>query len=70
MDQSESTNQSELLSAAEAAEYLGIKPPTLYAYVSRGLIESRAGSDARSRQYAREDLARLRARAGAPRGRR
>ena len=45
-----------LLTAAEAARELGVKPSTLYAYVSRGLLHSQAGSDSRSRLYARDDV--------------
>jgi citrate synthase len=55
------------LSAAAAAERLGVSRATLYSYVSRGLIRSRAGSGRRAREYAREDIESLLARA---RGRR
>jgi citrate synthase len=48
------------LSASRAAEFLGIKPQTLYAYASRGLLR-RVGTGKR-RQYLLEDLERLRAR--------
>jgi len=44
------------LSAGEAAAELGVSLPTLYAYVSRGLIRSQAGSDPRSRLYRTEDV--------------
>src|SRR5688572_1067391 len=44
------------LSAAEAAEELGISAATLYAYVSRGLIRSETGPDPRSRRYRTEDV--------------
>ncbi|HZB93427.1 MAG TPA: citrate/2-methylcitrate synthase [Stellaceae bacterium] len=47
------------LTAAEAAARLGIRPQTLYAYVSRGLIRSEAASG-RSRRYHAEDVAALR----------
>jgi citrate synthase len=51
------------LSAAEAAEKLGISRATLYAYVSRGLIRSEAaGGHGRDRRYRREDVERLLAR--------
>lgn len=56
------------LSAHAAAERLGISLATLYAYVSRGLIESRAGDDARSRGYREHDVERLLARKRAGRG--
>lgn len=50
------------LSASEAAAALGVTPATLYAYVSRGLIRSEAGADARSRRYREEDVVALRQR--------
>lgn len=50
------------LSASEAAAFLGVSKPTLYAYVSRGLIRSQAGGDSRARAYNRLDLEQLRAR--------
>jgi citrate synthase len=56
------------VSAPEAARLLGVKPATLYAYVSRGLLESLPGEQGRARRYRRSDLERLRAegrRAGA-----
>src|SRR6185437_15560378 len=49
------------LSAAEAARALGVTRPTLYAYVSRGLIRSQP-RPSRARRYAREDVERLRRR--------
>ena len=36
-----------LLTAQEAAERLGVKPATLYAYVSRGLLRRERGPDGR-----------------------
>ena len=57
------TNPRDDLSAAEAASYLGVKLPTLYAYVSRGLLRSLAHEGAsRSRRYLRSDVEGLRAR--------
>jgi citrate synthase len=51
------------MSAAEAARLLGVKLPTLYAYVSRGLLRSLASEDAgRARRYLRADIEGLRAR--------
>lgn len=50
------------LTAAEAAQQLGVTPATLYAYVSRGLIRSEPGphpADKRARRYAAEDVQRL-----------
>ena len=52
---------SRYLSAKEACAELGIRPQTLYAYVSRGLIRSETGDQRqRTRQYYREDIERLR----------
>jgi citrate synthase len=52
------------LSAREAAGELGISLPTLYAYVSRGLIRSEATEDKkRTRRYRAEDVRRLKERA-------
>jgi citrate synthase len=50
------------LSAEEAAAFLGVAKPTLYAYVSRGRVRSQAGRDSRVRTYNRLDLEQLRAR--------
>jgi len=49
------------LGAREAAELLGVKLPTLYAYVSRGLVRSVPGERGPARRYPRSDLERLRA---------
>lgn len=49
-----------LLSGAQAAEFLGVKAATLYAYASRGLIESIPGETGRERAYKLSDLVRLR----------
>lgn len=54
--------ESETLSAREAADELGISLPTLYAYVSRGLIRSEAIGDKRSKRYRREDVQALKQR--------
>jgi citrate synthase len=53
---------SSYLSAEEAAAELGVSVPTLYAYVSRGLIRSEAGDGARRRRYLAEDVWLLRER--------
>ena len=46
-----------VISAAEAAQRLGVSAATLYAYVSRGLIRSYPDpNDPRSRLYAEEDV--------------
>lgn len=53
-----------LLSAAEAAAYLGVAPASLYAYVSRGQLRSEPGPDGRTRRYRRADLDVLKQRRG------
>lgn len=58
----------DLLSAQDTCRLLGISQATLYAYVSRGLIESRPGTDHRSRLYLRRDVERLAQRKRAGRG--
>jgi len=53
----------EWLTAAEALDRLGVRPQTLYAYVSRGRLEARADSrDPRKSLYRAEDVARLQSR--------
>jgi citrate synthase len=49
-----------LLSARETAELLGIKLDTLYAYVSRGLLNSVEIADSRERHYDADDVERFR----------
>jgi citrate synthase len=62
------TNQpSDWMSAAEAARFLGVEKRTLYAYVSRGLVKSVAGTG-RARLYARSDLERTKAKSAARSG--
>lgn len=58
-----------LISAREAARRLGVKPATLYAYVSRGLLRSVAVHGSRERRYQADDVERLRRlhRSGQPR---
>ncbi|RDI98075.1 helix-turn-helix domain-containing protein [Dyella solisilvae] len=56
------------LNAREAATLLGVSPATLYAYVSRGKIDSRPGPDGRSREYLAGDIERLIERRRAGRG--
>ena len=58
----------EFLTAAEAAKLLGVKLPTVYAYTSRGLIQSVPGGKGRARRYRRRDLERLCARRDARAG--
>jgi citrate synthase len=51
------------IGANEAAGQLGVSRTTLYAYVSRGFVRSRAASGtSRERQYSRDDVERLRRR--------
>ena len=51
------------LTTQEVCVELGITAPTLYAYVSRGLIRSEsAGGKTRARRYAKEDVQRLKER--------
>ncbi len=51
------------LRARDAADELGISIPTLYAYVSRGLIRSHAAADgSRERRYSAADVATLKER--------
>ena len=58
----------EFIPARTACELLGISPATLYAYVSRGLLQSRPGADHRSRVYRRSDVDKLLLRKRAGRG--
>lgn len=55
------------LDAASAAGLLGVKRATLYAYVSRGRVRSRAGKG-RARRYLKADLLRLQAKSAARAG--
>ena len=50
------------LGGREAAEFLGVKRETLYAYASRGLVRSEPGGPGRERLYRQDDLERLKAR--------
>ena len=45
--------------AEEAAEILGVKPATLYAYVSRGIVRSYRRGVKRARLYRRSELEEL-----------
>jgi citrate synthase len=56
----------EEIDAAEAARRLGVKPATLYAYVSRGVLRRRPGSDGRRSMFDAGEVAVL-ARRGRPR---
>src|SRR5487761_1539184 len=48
----------EFLGTSQAAAWLGVKPATVYAYVSRGLLPRVRGEDRRSR-FAVNDLERV-----------
>jgi citrate synthase len=54
------------IGAAEAAQRLGIKPASLYSYVSRGVLTPRRGSDGRASLFDAAEIAGL-ARRGRPR---
>ncbi len=54
------------MSTAEAAARLGVKPATLYAYVSRGLLGRERAADGRTSTFDPAELDRL-ARPGRPR---
>jgi citrate synthase len=56
----------EWIGAAEAASRLGIKPASLYAYVSRGVLTRRRDSDGRASMFDADEVAEL-ARRGRPR---
>jgi citrate synthase len=48
--------------ASEAARLLGVTKPTLYAYVSRGVLSRRVSPDGRRSLYSRDEIDRLRSR--------
>jgi citrate synthase len=50
------------LTAAETARLAGIKPATLYAYVSRGIVQAHRPTDARTSMFHPGDVERLRTR--------
>src|SRR5580692_6055551 len=56
----------EYMTAAEAARRLGVKPATLYAYVSRGVLTRDNAADGRGSLFDAEEIERL-ARRGRPR---
>lgn len=58
----------EYLTSAQARKLLGIKPQTLYAYVSRGWIRSMPGNAPNRRLYLRADIESVKVRSDARRG--
>ena len=58
--------ETEWIGAAEAAARLGIKPASLYAYVSRGTLARRRNPDGRGSLFDAAEIARLAAK-GRPR---
>jgi citrate synthase len=46
----------EYLTLDEAASLMGVKPPTLYAYVSRGILKSYRQGIKRQRLYRRAEI--------------
>jgi citrate synthase len=59
-------SMADFLTAAEAARRLGVKPATLYAYVSRGVLSRVRAPDGRASLFGAEEVERL-ARRGRPR---
>ena len=57
----------EYLTVEEAARVMGVKPATLYAYVSRGILQSYRQGMKRQRLYRRADVAHLTRMAPSPR---
>ena len=49
----------EYLTVEEAAQLMGVKPATLYAYVSRGILQSYRQGMKRQRLYRRADVEQL-----------
>ncbi|HET9732516.1 MAG TPA: citrate synthase [Acidimicrobiales bacterium] len=54
------------LSSSDAAEMLGVKVQTIYAYVSRGLLHSHPVPGRRASRFAADEVRRLAARSGRP----
>lgn len=46
----------EWINAADAAQRLGVKQATLYAYVSRGMLARRRGEDGRSSLFEADEV--------------
>ena len=66
-DQSAADDRGGRLSTQQAAALLGVKPTTLYAYVSRGLLTSHRGHDGRTSTFDRAEVEALLARQQGPR---
>ncbi len=64
----DSFHEDSYVTAAQAIGILGVKRPTLYSYVSRGLVRSVPGDGRRERRYVRADVERLRRRSHARAG--
>jgi citrate synthase len=67
-DAAEVVRSADYLSRADALRILGVKPQTLYSYVSRGLIRRRRNPDGRTSHYNYQDLQRVKARSVARSG--
>ncbi len=63
-NQTPQPEQSMLLSASEACELLGVKPATLYTYVSRGFLKSVQQPNTKANRYRRTDVENLQVRSG------
>lgn len=63
-----SRSKKALLSASDACRLLDVKPQTLYAYVSRGLLTSEASTEGRGSLYPKAEVEALKARARARSG--
>ncbi|MBU2665403.1 citrate synthase family protein [Actinoplanes bogorensis] len=50
------TDEAPLLTTAEVARLLGVKPATVYAYVSRGLLDSRRNADGKNSLFDRREV--------------
>src|SRR4051795_4742899 len=48
--------EAQLLTTEEVARLLGVKPATVYAYVSRGLLSSRRNADGKGSLFAKPDV--------------
>src|SRR5688500_17819603 len=59
IEESTLTDSTRFLTSAQAAARLGVKPATLYAYVSRGLLVRHKASDGRTSLFDPTDIARL-----------